>query len=94
MLARLFAALAGRLATSEGKRAMVTEDPVGKEGTLIVATRGAEGPGEVQLRLHGTHETYLAHSTRPLPRGTHVLVVDQAGPRALRVESLDDPFDL
>ena len=73
---------------------MRIEDLVGKDGKLSLATRGQDGPGEVVLRHQGSHEAYLAHSSRPLPRGTHVLVIGQAGPRAVTVESLDDPLDL
>lgn len=70
---------------------MLTEDLVGVTGTLSVATRGREGPGEVLLLAHGTHETYLAHSREPLPRGARVRVVASRGARALDVTPEDGP---
>lgn len=61
---------------------------IGATGVLIVATRGADGPGEVSLRLGGATESYLARSAAALPRGTEVVVVDKRGPRTVEVESL------
>ena len=59
---------------------------VGCLGSLIVATRGAAGPGEVLLNVRGSKEAYLAWSDQPLPRGTEVLVIDIRGARTLLVE--------
>lgn len=59
---------------------------VGCVGSLIVATRGDAGTGEVLLNVRGSKEAYLAWSDRPLPKGTNVLVVDTRGPRAVMVE--------
>jgi membrane protein implicated in regulation of membrane protease activity len=59
---------------------------VGCVGSLIVATRGAAGAGEVLLTLHGSKEAYLAWSEQPLPRGTEVLVTDIRGARTVQVE--------
>jgi membrane protein implicated in regulation of membrane protease activity len=59
---------------------------VGCVGSLIVATRGDQGAGEVLLTVHGSKEAYLAWSDEPLPRGTKVLVVDVRGARTLVVE--------
>ena len=58
---------------------------VGCVGSLIVATRGVAGPGEV-LVVRGSKEAYLAWSEQPLPRGTEVLVIDIRGARTLLVE--------
>jgi hypothetical protein len=58
---------------------------VGCTGRVIVATRGAEGPGEVLIKLRGGTEAYLAWSEQPLARGTEVLVYNTRGDRALDV---------
>jgi hypothetical protein len=59
---------------------------IGCVGSLIVATRGAEGVGEVLLSVRGTKEAYLAWSEEPLPRGTEVLVIDVRAARTVLVE--------
>jgi hypothetical protein len=59
---------------------------IGCVGTLIVATRGAQGAGEVLLTLRGSKEAFLARSEEPLPKGTKVLVVEVRGPRTVAVE--------
>ena len=59
---------------------------IGCVGSLIVATRGVAGAGEVLLNVRGTKEAYLAWSEQPLPRGTEVLVVDVRGARTVLVE--------
>lgn len=58
---------------------------MGCTGTVIVATRGEQGPGEVLVKMRGGTEAYLAWSERPLPRGTQVLVYNTRGDRALDV---------
>ncbi len=59
---------------------------IGCVGSLIVGTRGAEGAGEVLLKVRGTKEAYLAWSDQPLPKGTEVLVIDVRGARTVVVE--------
>jgi membrane protein implicated in regulation of membrane protease activity len=59
---------------------------VGCVGSLIVATRGVAGPGEVLLTVRGSKEAYLAWSEEPLPKGTEVLVIDIRGARTVLVE--------
>jgi hypothetical protein len=61
------------------------ESAVGCTGTVTVATRGAEGPGEVLVKVRGGTEAYLAWSEQPLARGTEVLVYNARGDRALDV---------
>ena len=61
------------------------ESAVGCTGRVIVATRGAEGPGEVLIKLRGGTEAYLAWSEQPLALGTEVLVYNTRGDRALDV---------
>jgi hypothetical protein len=64
---------------------------IGCVGSLIVATRGAEGAGEVLLKVRGSKEAYLAWSEQPLPRGTDVLVIDVRGARTVVVEPWPGP---
>lgn len=59
---------------------------IGCVGTLIVATRGADGPGEVVLTVRGAKETFLARSDEPLPKGAAVLVVEVRSARTVIVE--------
>jgi hypothetical protein len=61
------------------------ETAVGCTGTVIVATRGAQGPGEVLVNVRGGTEAYLAWSEQPLARGTQVLVYNTRGDRTLDV---------
>ena len=64
---------------------------IGKTGVLTVGTRGATGPGEVQVRIRGGIEHFIAWSDEPLPRGTSVLVIESRGQRAVDVSAWDDP---
>jgi hypothetical protein len=61
------------------------ESAVGCTGTVIVATRGTDGPGEVLVKVRGGTEAYLAWSEQPLALGTEVLVYNARGDRALDV---------
>jgi hypothetical protein len=61
------------------------QSPVGATGVVTVATRGADGPGEVLLRLNGGTEAYLAWSEQPLARGTEIAVFDIHGERSVHV---------
>jgi membrane protein implicated in regulation of membrane protease activity len=65
---------------------------IGKIGVLIVATRGAAGPGEVQVAVRGGTEVFIAWSPEPLPKGTSVLVIESRGHRAVDVSRWDDPL--
>jgi hypothetical protein len=66
--------------------------PLGRIGVLLIGTRGADGPGEVLVKIRGGSETYLAFSAEPLPKGTTVLVVDFRGKRTVDVALWSDPF--
>ncbi len=66
---------------------------IGCTGRLTVATRGADGPGEVVISLRGGTEAYLAWSEQPLPRGTTVLVFNARGQRSLDVMQWADDSD-
>jgi hypothetical protein len=68
------------------------ESAIGTMGVLIVATRGAAGPGEVRIRIRGGSENYLAWSESPLPKGATVLVIDCRGPRTVDVMEWADPL--
>jgi membrane protein implicated in regulation of membrane protease activity len=66
--------------------------PVGCTGVLVVGTRGADGPGEVVVKIRGGSEAYLAFSDEPLPKGTTVLVVETRGARSVVVTPWTDPW--
>ncbi len=68
------------------------ESVVGTVGTLVIATRGEAGPGEVWIRIRGGSEKFLAWSATPLPRGTTVLITNSRGPRTVDVVEWDDPL--
>jgi hypothetical protein len=58
---------------------------VGRTGVLTIATRGTEGAGEVLVSIRGATESLLAWSDDPLPKGTHVFIVDALAPRTVQV---------
>jgi membrane protein implicated in regulation of membrane protease activity len=72
---------------------MRDESAVGCVGVVVIATRGAGGPGEVLVRIRGGSETYLAWSETPLPRGTTVLVIESRGARTVDVAPWEDPLE-
>jgi hypothetical protein len=65
---------------------------IGAIGVLIIATRGAKGPGEVLLKVRGGSEAYLAYSPEPIPRGSTVLVINNRGTRSVDVSAWVDPL--
>ena len=69
------------------------ESIVGCSGTVIVATRGEAGPGEVLVKTRGGTEAYLAWSEQPLAKGATVLVYGVRGERSLDVMEWADPLD-
>lgn len=69
------------------------KSPIGLAGRLVAATRGADGPGEVELRIRGGTEVFLARSAEPLPRGQAVIVVSTLGPRTVIVAPWADPVE-
>jgi hypothetical protein len=68
------------------------ESVIGAVGTIVIATRGKAGPGEVWVRIRGGSEKFLAWSDTPLPRGTTVLIIDTRAPRTVDVVEWDDPL--
>jgi hypothetical protein len=67
------------------------EAPIGSIGVLTVATRGRSGPGEVQVKVRGGTEAFIAWSPEPLPKGSTVLVIESRGHRAVDVSAWSDP---
>lgn len=65
---------------------------IGCIGKIIVATRGAAGPGEVLVQIRGGSEAFIAWSQDPLPKGATVLVIDERGNRAVDVSAWTDPL--
>jgi hypothetical protein len=69
----------------------VDSDPplaVGTRGVLTMATRGKDGPGEVQIELGGASTTLVAYSDQPIERGCQVVVYDVFGGRRVSVEKV------
>ena len=65
---------------------------IGCIGKIIVASRGAAGPGEVLVPVRGGSEAFIAWSAEPLPRGATVLVIESRGHRAVDVSPWTDPL--
>ena len=69
------------------------ESLIGSIGVLIIATRGAAGPGEVMVKIRGGTEAFIAWSAEPIPRGSTVLVINNRGTRTVDVSAWIDPLD-
>ena len=69
------------------------DSPIGLAGRITTPTRGADGAGEVELRIRGGTETFIARSADPLPKGQAVIVVSTLGPRTVIVAPWMDPVD-
>jgi hypothetical protein len=69
------------------------QSPIGKAGRIVTATRGPDGPGEVELEIRGGTEVFIARSAEPLAKGTAVLCVSTLGPRSVIVLPWVDPKD-
>ena len=65
---------------------------IGTIGVIIIATRGAKGPGEVLLKVRGGSEAYLAYSAEPIKKGSTVLVINSRGTRSVDVSAWVDPI--
>ncbi|MDE3069941.1 MAG: hypothetical protein KGJ43_04360 [Acidobacteriota bacterium] len=61
---------------------------IGREGTVTVAIRGNDGPGEVEVAVDGGTETYIAHADQPIARGARVVVFEARGGRRVDVSPL------
>jgi hypothetical protein len=64
---------------------------IGCIGVITLATRGAAGPGEVQVGIRGGSESFIAWSPEPLAKGTTVLVIEERGGRQVDVSEWIDP---
>jgi hypothetical protein len=53
-----------------------------------MATRGADGPGEVSVTMGGGTEHFIAYSEKPLSKGTPVVVLESRGARTVGVVEL------
>jgi len=69
------------------------DSPIGLAGHITTPTRGPNGPGEVELRIRGGTETFIAKSADPLPSGQAVIVISTLGPRTVIVAPWMDPVD-
>jgi hypothetical protein len=69
------------------------ESLIGSIGVIIIATRGAHGPGEVLVKIRGGSEAFIAWSDEPIPRGSTVLVINNRGARTVDVSPWIDPLN-
>jgi hypothetical protein len=69
------------------------ESPIGLSGRITTPTRGADGAGEVEIRIRGGTETFIARSADPLPVGQPVIVLSTLGPRTVIVAPWADPVE-
>jgi len=69
------------------------ESLIGSIGVLLIATRGARGPGEVLVKIRGGTEAFIAWSPEPIPRGSTVLVINNRGTRTVDVSPWTDPLN-
>ena len=67
--------------------------PIGLAGRITTPTRGEDGPGEVEIRIRGGTETFIARSAEPLAKGQAVIVVQTLGPRTVIVLPWADPVE-
>jgi hypothetical protein len=78
----------------EGRLGVVADaSAIGCVGTIIVPTRGKDGPGEVLIKIRGGTEAFIAWSPEPLANGTTVLVIEERGKRTVDVSAWTDPLD-
>jgi len=69
------------------------ESLIGSIGVIIIATRGAAGPGEVLVKIRGGSEAFIAWSAEPIRRGSTVLVINNRGTRTVDVSPWIDPLE-
>ena len=66
---------------------------IGCIGVIVIATRGAAGPGEVLVSVRGGREAFIAWSPEPLAKGSTVLVIESRGGRQVDVSEWTDPLN-
>jgi hypothetical protein len=54
----------------------MAESLIGCQGTVTVAIRGQEGPGEIEISLDGGTQTYIAHSDQPIAKGATAVIFE------------------
>jgi hypothetical protein len=64
----------------------VTRTIVGRTGTVVIAVRGGDRPGEVRIVVEGMAHYYLAYAATAIPAGAEVLVINDRGARHVDVE--------
>jgi membrane protein implicated in regulation of membrane protease activity len=64
---------------------------VGRIGTVGVAIRGGDLPGEVRIVVEGLPHYYIAYSDEAVAEGQQVLVINSRGARRLDVEPWTQP---
>jgi len=69
------------------------ETLIGCVGKMVLASRGAAGPGEVVVSVRGGREAFIAWSPEPLPVGTTVLIIESRGHRVVDVSPWHDPLE-
>ena len=69
------------------------ESLIGAIGVVIIATRGAAGPGEVMVKIRGGSEAFIAWSAEPIPRGSTVLVINSRGTLTVDISPWVDPLE-
>lgn len=69
------------------------DSPIGLAGRIVTATQGVDGAGEVELRIRGGTEVFIARSADPLPVGSPVIVLTTLGPRTVVVSPWADPVE-
>jgi membrane protein implicated in regulation of membrane protease activity len=82
-----------RLRNPDDAMSSADDSPIGLAGRITTPTRGKAGAGEVELRIRGGTETFIARSDEPLPRGAAVIVLSTLGPRTVVVFPWADPLD-
>ena len=70
-----------------------SDSPIGLAGRITTATRGADGAGEVEVRIRGGTEIFIARSAEPLAKGQAVIIAQTLGPRTVIVLPWADPVD-
>lgn len=66
------------------------QSPVGLQGVMVTASRGQEGPGEVEVQIRGGSEVFIARSAQPIGKGVSVLCVQSLAPRTVFVAPWDE----
>jgi membrane-bound ClpP family serine protease len=83
----------GRSLRPSHAMSIADDSPIGLAGRIVTPTRGEDGAGEVELRIRGGTEIFLARSAEPLQRGQAVIVLATLGPRTVVVSPWMDPVE-